>query len=56
MKCPIGSGLPTPRSTPMKDFEDSRGGASGQHWRLWDAGSGSDVTFSSGTFIRQEVG
>lgn len=41
----LGSGFPTPRASPVKDSEDSRGGASGEHWELSDAGGGGDVTF-----------
>lgn len=41
----LGSGFPTPRASPVKDSEDSRGGASGEHWELSDAGDGGDVTF-----------
>lgn len=45
MKCPLGSGLHTPRATTVKDFEDSRGGASREYWSLRDVGSGDDVIF-----------
>lgn len=51
----MGSGLPTPRATAVKDFEESRASASGQHWSSRFADSGM-TSLSSGTFIRQEVG